>query len=246
MFGARRSVPRGLGITPVANTIERLALRIEERFPGRGLGQQARELHSIAEGVERGLSRRAQLTALRWVFGGAALLGGLLVIVMIIVVFVRAGGDIGALWRRLDVVSLFVAMGQGGVLAAFAGVTRLARRRALDQLSELRAFAHIVDMHQLTKDPTAVLTMQGLTATSPQRSMTAFELSRYLDYCSELLSLIGKLATIYAERTSDHVVIQDANELQALTVGMNQNIFQKITFIQLSRLETAIAKAENA
>lgn len=34
---------------------------------------------------------------------------------------------------------------------------RLKRSLALDDLHELRSIAHVIDMHQLTKDPTALL-----------------------------------------------------------------------------------------
>ena len=37
--------------------------------------------------------------------------------------------------------------------------------------------------------------------------MTPFELTRYLDYCSEMLSLTAKIAALYAQSSSDAVVI---------------------------------------
>src|SRR5207249_1586436 len=70
--------------------------------------------------------------------------------------------------------------------------TRIKRHRAHSALHELRSIAHIVDMHQLTKDPDQFLAGSGATGSSPRRTMTPFELSRYLDYCTELLSLLGK------------------------------------------------------
>ena len=45
--------------------------------------------------------------------------------------------------------------------------TRLKRRRTLLALYRLRSFAHVIDMHQLTKDPTAVLGKLPPTAASP-------------------------------------------------------------------------------
>ena len=56
--------------------------------------------------------------------------------------------------------------------------------------------AHIVDMHQLTKDPERLLQGGPATPSSPQRTMTPFELGRYLDYSSEMLSMISKTAAI--------------------------------------------------
>ncbi len=56
--------------------------------------------------------------------------------------------------------------------------------------------AHIVDMHQLTKDPEPLLLDGPSTPSSPERKLTPFELGRYLDYSSEMLSMISKTAAI--------------------------------------------------
>ncbi len=77
--------------------------------------------------------------------------------------------------------------------------TRFKRRRALSAIHELRAVAHVVDMHQLTKDPERLLPDWVPSEHSPKMSLNAFELGRYLDYCNELLSLIGKLAAVYVQ-----------------------------------------------
>jgi hypothetical protein len=95
--------------------------------------------------------------------------------------------------------------------------------------------AHVIDMHQLTKDPTVVLQAHKPTAASPTRSMTQFELTRYLDYCAEMLALIGKLAALYAEHLRDAVVIDAVNDIENLTTNLGRKIWQKITI--LSALE---------
>jgi hypothetical protein len=77
--------------------------------------------------------------------------------------------------------------------------TRVKRCRALRALHRLRSIAHIVDMHQLTKDPEHLLSPRMATPSSPKRSFTRFELARYLDYCSELLSLTSKLAALHVQ-----------------------------------------------
>jgi len=84
--------------------------------------------------------------------------------------------------------------------------THIRRRRTLSAIHELRSIAHIVDMHQLTKDPDQVLAEGAATASSPHRPMTRFELSRYLDYCAELLSLTSKVAALYVQDFQDPVV----------------------------------------
>ena len=50
--------------------------------------------------------------------------------------------------------------------------TRIKRRRALRAIHELRSIAHVIDMHQLTKDPEWVLARGPETGLVPPRSMS--------------------------------------------------------------------------
>jgi hypothetical protein len=109
--------------------------------------------------------------------------------------------------------------------------TRIKRRRSLRALHAFRSIAHVIDMHQLTKDPSVVLAQGPATASSPQRGMNKFELSRYLDYCSEMLSLTSKLAALYAQNLPDPVIIETVKDIEALTTNLSSKIWQKITIL---------------
>src|SRR5262249_44355263 len=110
---------------------------------------------------------------------------------------------------------------------------RLKRRRALKAIHELRAMAHIIDMHQLTKDPERVMGAGtgADTPSSPARSMTGFQLSRSLDYCSEMLSLLRKWAAIYVQDFTDAVTLAAVNEVEDLCNGLSRKIWQKIMIL---------------
>jgi hypothetical protein len=90
---------------------------------------------------------------------------------------------------------------------------------------------HIVDMHQLTKDPDTVTQERRITASSPSRALTPFELGRYLDYCSELLSVTSKVAALYAQQLEDPVILDAVNEVESLTVGLSAKIWQKLVIL---------------
>jgi hypothetical protein len=109
--------------------------------------------------------------------------------------------------------------------------TRLKRARALQALNELRSIAHVIDMHQLTKDPVIHGVEQIATESSPVRNLTDFQLARYLDYCSEMLALTGKVAALYAQGSSDGAVISAVNEVEVLTTGLSVKIWNKISAI---------------
>jgi hypothetical protein len=120
-------------------------------------------------------------------------------------------------------------------LAVFFLITlegRMKRRRALPALHELRSVIHIVDMHQLTKDPERLLSSQPDTASSPSRTMTASELGRYLDYCSELVSLASKVAALFVQHFNDPVVLVAVNEIEGLAATTSSKLWQKITLLQ--------------
>jgi len=109
--------------------------------------------------------------------------------------------------------------------------TRIKRARALSALHELRAIAHVIDMHQLTKDPSRSHGSVLLTPSSPRVQMSDYELTRYLDYCSEMLSLTGKVAALYGLNFRDGVVLSTVNEIENLTTGLSRKIWQKIIIL---------------
>lgn len=213
-------------------TVAQLVRRIEERFPGAGLVGVCEELLALAKESEEKAARIARpLPVLR---AGVGLVVAAIVAVLcysISMIDIEPGslapGDlVQAVEASLNALALIGA-------AIFFLVTmenRVKRARALAALHELRSMAHVIDMHQLTKDPTILLD-QHKTAASPERTMTQFELTRYLDYCAEMLALIGKLAALYADRVRDSVVIAAVNDVENLTSGLGRKIWQKITII---------------
>ena len=103
--------------------------------------------------------------------------------------------------------------------------------------------AHIIDMHQLTKDPERVMNpaVRSDTPSSPARVLNPFQLSRYLDYSSEMLALLSKSAALYVQDFDDPVTISAVNEIENLTSGLSRKIWQKIMI-----LDREVADAERA
>jgi hypothetical protein len=110
---------------------------------------------------------------------------------------------------------------------------RLKRSRAIEAIHELRALAHILDMHQLTKDPESHLQHSRPESLLPgERRLTPFELSRYLDYCVDALGLISKIGALYSENFQDSVLLEAVDDLEDLTSGLSQKIWQKIMLLE--------------
>ena len=216
----------------IIETLERLERRIGERFPGSGLGRVSGELLAVAN---ESLARAAYLArpnrSLR--------IGTWASIAVIVYIGVQALLHLNLAMRWKDFAG-FLQSSQAIQNVVFLGVavlflanveTRIKRRRALSAIHELRSIAHIVDMHQLTKDPDQFLAGSAATGSSPHRAMTRFELSRYLDYCTELLSLTGKVATLYVQDFQDPVVLDAVNDIENLTTGLSHKIWQKIMIL---------------
>ena len=116
--------------------------------------------------------------------------------------------------------------------------TRFKRRIALKALYRLRSIIHIVDMHQLTKDPEFADAPAGTaTTSSPKRGFTRFELVRYLDYCSEMLSLSSKVAALYVQHLNDAVVLEAVNDIEPLAASLTHKIWQKIMILDAAHRE---------
>jgi len=110
--------------------------------------------------------------------------------------------------------------------------TNLKRRRAHGVLHELRSLAHVVDMHQLSKDPAGRRLPEPEITESPKGAMSPPSLGRYLDYCTDLLSLTGKLAALLVQRFKDQEVMSEVNEIEALTSALSGRIWQKIQLLE--------------
>ena len=116
------------------------------------------------------------------------------------------------------------------ILFLLSWENRIKRSRSLKAIHELRALAHIVDMHQLTKDPESAL--RSPASPSRTRSMTAFELTRYLDYCSDTVALISKIAALYVQDFQDPILLDAVDDVEDLTAGFSRKIWQKITILE--------------
>jgi hypothetical protein len=217
----------------VARTVALLRQRIDERFPDSGLGRVCRELDRIT-----GQTRERAV----WI---ATPILGLRVGVGALLALIAAGlaGTVLSLHRPNQPLEIFqfvqlLESGINDVVLVGAGVfflvtleTRIKRRRALTAIRELRAIAHIIDMHQLTKDPEWIVTPGRESALLPDRALTRFELSRYLDYCSEMLSITGKIAALYIQDFDDDVALSAVNEVENLTTGLSRKIWQKLMIV---------------
>lgn len=225
----------GLEPSRIIETVRALGDRVSERFPGSGLSRLAMQMLGIAQRtVENVRWVQEPILWVRFAVGLVilllmALLAG---IAMRLDVRAEGAGTLDLLQATEAVINELILLG-AAVLFLVTVEGRIKRRRALQALRELRALAHIVDMHQLTKDPDRHLHGSPAqdTPSSPTRTLTRFELARYLDYCSEMLALNSKLAALYAQTLDDPVVLAAVDEVEMLTTGLCAKIWQKLVIV---------------
>ena len=189
----------------IVSTIETLGKRISERFPESGLSRVAGELFAVSRRTAAQAEKLSKPYPWLRALSAAALIAGLIgQIILINSVHVKATDlTLVDFTQGLEAaVNLLVLIG-AAIWFLLTLEERLKRRDALAALHELRSLAHVIDMHQLTKDPTIVLQAHKRTSASPVRAMSEFELARYLDYCAEMLALTGKLAALYGAHARD-------------------------------------------
>lgn len=225
----------------IRRTSLRLSKRTHERFPGSGLSARSIQLTELSE---RAATRAGEIAQpVRWVRALYVVLG-VLVIVGIAVVPIDLSTSVerdAVEWVQVFEAAIndIVLLGAGIVFLATLE-TRIKRRRALNELHELRSFAHIIDMHQLTKDPQRIKgSTAHRTAASPSAELTPYELGRYLDYCSELLSLCSKVAALYVQDFPDAPTIATVTEIEQLCTDLSRKIWQKLMILTSTHPEAA-------
>lgn len=225
---------RSLDSAKIIETARLLASRVGERFPGSGLGKLSEEI--LAEARLAAEISRWIIAPLWWVRVSVGVIIALMIAFAVGTMFflnskIALFSSVADFVQGLEsATNEFVLIGLG-IYFLLSVETRIKRARALKALHVLRSMAHIVDMHQLTKDPERLGSRSVDTPSSPSRTMTAFELTRYLDYCSELLALLSKMAALYVQEFPDPVTISAVNEIEDLTAGLARKVWQKIMIL---------------
>jgi len=223
-----------LNNTKIMQTIKALEKRIEDRFPNSSLLKTCKGFIQIADHSQDNIDyiKKPNFPARSF-----TLIIILIGIIALIYSFTLVKFKFSSM-TIVDAVTLAEATINDFILlgaAIFFLVTlevRLKRNKAIKILNQLRGLAHVIDMHQLTKDPTMVGVIKLKTYNSPERTLSKFELQRYLDYCSEMLSLIGKVAALYSQSLPDDVIVTVVNEIESLTSGLSRKVWQKIIILE--------------
>lgn len=215
----------------VEETAFALANRIRERLPEAGLAGMCDDLARLAQDADQtGRELQRPILPLRLALGVASAFLGFVVFYALwtaLPVLLTRETIVDQVTSLDSLVQLLIPVGIV-VISLWTIERRMKRTRALRAIHNLRVVAHVIDMHQLTKDPSLFAIKSGPTKSSPQRTLDLTDTTRYLNYCAEMLAIVGKIAAIYTQRFDDPVALASAAEIEELSTGLSSKIWQKI------------------
>ncbi|MCH9695622.1 MAG: hypothetical protein K0U72_14000 [Gammaproteobacteria bacterium] len=217
----------------IAKTANLLSRRVFERFPNFGLYRISKELQELGYAAQENAPKIARpIYSVR-----------IAVVLLILVILVIVGSMVWAVIPHLgqvgdaSVIEIVAALEAGTNELVLIGLsifflvnleTRIKRGQAVRAIHELRCIAHVIDMHQLLKDPARFRHASVATESSPERELALPDMMRYLDYCSEMLSLTSKIAALYIQRFNDRAVMEAVSDVEVLCTGLSSKIWQKL------------------
>ncbi|MFT6863423.1 MAG: hypothetical protein ACJAVK_001984 [Akkermansiaceae bacterium] len=223
---------RTIDPTKLILTISKMADRVEAQFPKSGLSAVANEVAAVAEGtVARVIDIKKPRLILRFIVGFLVLLvlSGPLIFSLLLS-FSEEVTNLGDFLEATDAGLHMLLVLAGGIVFLVGMENRGQRNDALEALAEFRSLAHLVDLHQINKDPGLDLMV------APEHDIrtvrTDEELAIYLDLSGDLLSIVGKLAAYYAQNLSDRVVLDAVNEIETLTSSLSNKLWLKILVLR--------------
>lgn len=218
----------------IKKTCDRLYLRIQKRFPQASLLKTCNNLLKIVNDVQ---------PTVQWINKPnyfIRILSWFLILILTASI-IQAWLALNINWSGMNMADFFqmidagfnsiVLLGAAGIFLSTSEIKRK-RKRVINAINKLRCIAHIIDAHQLTKDP-----HQMSEHHISESQLSNYDLGRYLDYCSEMLSLTSKVAFLYVQDFDDPIANESANELQILTTTLSQKIWQKINILVMNKQE---------
>jgi hypothetical protein len=209
----------------IEKTIEHLAGKIQKHFPASSLNKTCHSLFII--------STEAKSTE-KWIVKPNLFLRSLAILIIVVasIMVIYPCTKLHVSVRDLNIADLvqMISSGMDGLMLLGAGIfflmtfeTRRKRSRIISAINHLRCIAHIIDAQQLAKDPEGV---------GEKNKVAGYDFGRYLNYCSDMLSLITKVSFLYVQHFNDQVANEAVHDLETLTTALSQKIWQKIMMIR--------------
>jgi hypothetical protein len=226
--------------TSLVDAAIELSQRISVEFPARGIAKEAQELSRDAQSFVQeaeSLSRKGVTFYAIWllvILGLGSWLGTTSLMLLRIWNLIQQKQESLDLFQSMQGIDSGIHIAVSAALAIYFVATlerRRKRRMAFNGLNSLLNFAHVIDSHQTDKDPTAFASGRPRAGVTTKIPLDPPELLRYLDYCSEMLSLVRRFAALYGQESGDTVIAESVDNIADLTSSLSSKIWQKITIL---------------
>lgn len=199
------------------------ALRDQTRkiFPARSLPRYQDNLIGLATEVRFTARKLSGRSPLDFLLPGLIIFIALLIATVILVLFqfrVQMPESIVEIMEPLEASTNLAVLVAGTTYLMWRTVAERRRHRALSVLHKIRSQIHILDMTQLAKNLNEVEDDQ----------LSLVDRIRYLDLCSQTVSLTAKVGALLITNFDDPIVISAVTEIETLSTGLSQKIWLKI------------------
>jgi hypothetical protein len=215
---------RKLDPEKLLETSGKLAAWITTELPGSHLASVAQEVQAVTrEALARAEAIRRPNFFLR------AGLAAVLLAVLGAVVHQLLSHPLQEVLKFLDDTKGWGIYAVGFVIFFVTLEVRLKRRKALQAVHELLSLAHIIDMHQLAKDPE----LERFRKKDEHANLIFAEKRKvYLHACTALLALVSKIGQLYVDHFPDAVATRAVNDFEEVANGMAMKIWSKLQTLE--------------
>ena len=228
----RPKMDRKLDPKKLQDTAHQLATWISTEFKNSGLSRVAVEIEKITrEAVDRAEKIRGPNYFIR---------SGIALLLLVTVVSIGWGCYHATQKEILSWFDMSKPAAWPICLAIIFLVTleiRWKRVKAIKAVHELRAIAHIIDMHQLGKD-------HEIDKFRDNPNKFRAKVTEYLHACTALLALVSKIGELYVENFEDTVAVDAVAQFEGVCNGLNSKIWQKIIAAEIYKVHPEIEQPE--
>jgi len=214
----------------IVDRIKILSFRIHDRFPKSSLKEHSFNFVQFSKEFKMKIDNSKKWSKMFWIWKVALMLITLVFSTLMMDHLIKDLSD--SPLETLPILNAFFNMSFlffGFFYFLFTVDRWYSRIRISELLIELKNYIHVADMHQINKDPNHFHDEYISAENSPTKSLTKFELQRYLDYTHEFISLSSKLSCLILDKFhDDQEIISSVNEVDLLCNGISSKIWQKI------------------
>ena len=136
-------------------------------------------------------------------------------------------GTITEIFESADACFNLVVLLAGLLWFLFTLEARIKRKRVLGYISELREFAHLIDVTQLYYTP-------DLYESDPDSNRSSLKLDyTYLFLCTQMLAVISNLAPLYTKSASSDSIWRAASDVETLSNDIATKLVFKTDVVRM-------------